>query len=140
LVGAAASDLFAVGLIGAALLAASVLPLSTAYSVCEYAGLESALDDRYRDARPFYWTYGLVTAIGAGVVLLPGIPLITLLVATQVLNAVLLVPLLVAMVGIGRDVDLMGTLAIGRRATVAYAGTILVVAGCVVALAVTSVG
>src|SRR6185369_6367163 len=108
LAGGAASTLFAVGLIGAAFLAASVLPLSTAYSVCEYAGVEAAVDDRFSDARPFYLTFGLVTLGGAVAVLIPNAPLVTILVATQVLNAVLLVPLLIVMIGIGRDRDLMG--------------------------------
>ena len=58
LAGGAASTLFAVGLIGAAFLAASVLPLSTAYSVCEYAGVEAAVDDRFSEARLFYLTFG----------------------------------------------------------------------------------
>ena len=115
-----AAKLFAVGLIGAAFLAASVLPLSTAYSVCEYAGVEAAVDDPYREARPFYLTFGLVTLVGAVTVLIPGIPLLTILVATQVLNAVLLVPLLFAMIGLGRDRDLMGDFTIGRAGTVAY--------------------
>ena len=51
--GSAASTLFGVGLIGAAFLAASILPLSTAYSVCEYAGTESAVDDRFGEAKLF---------------------------------------------------------------------------------------
>ena len=51
LAGSLASALFATGLLGAALLAASVLPLSTAYSVCEAVGAEAALDDSWRDAR-----------------------------------------------------------------------------------------
>ena len=59
LAGGAAATLFAVGLIGAAILAASVLPLSTAYSVCEYAGVEAALDDPYREAKTFYLAFGL---------------------------------------------------------------------------------
>ncbi len=101
------------GLIGSAFLAASVLPLSTAYSVCEYAGVEAALDDPFGEARPFYLTFGVVTLLGALVVLIPNVPLVTILVATQVLNAVLLVPLLVAMVGLGRDRDLMGRFRIG---------------------------
>ena len=66
LAGGAASTLFAVGLIGAALLAASVLPLSTAYSVCEYAGVEAAVDDPFSEARLFYVTFGSVTLLGAG--------------------------------------------------------------------------
>ena len=126
------------GLIGAAFLAASVLPLSTAYSVCEYAGIEAAVNDTFREARPFYLTFGAVTLIGALAVLTPNVPLVTVLVATQVLNAVLLVPLLFAMVGIGRDRDLMGPFTVGRTATIAYGITTVVVVLCVAALAVTS--
>ncbi|MDX1890780.1 divalent metal cation transporter [Mycolicibacterium sp. 050158] len=138
LAGDAASTLFAVGLLGAALLAASVLPLSTAYSVCEYVGVEAAVDDSFDEARPFYLTFGGVTLVGAGAVLLPGAPLVTILVATQVLNAVLLIPILLAMIGIARDRDLMGSFAVGRAGTVAYGVTTAVVLACVAALAVTS--
>lgn len=139
LAGEAAATLFGVGLIGAALLAASILPLSTAYSVCEYAGVEAALDDSYREARVFYVTFGLVTTVGALVVLVPGAPLVTILVATQTLNAILLVPLLLAMIGIGRDRDLMGQFTVGRVATWAYGLTAGVVLACVAALAVSAV-
>jgi Mn2+/Fe2+ NRAMP family transporter len=140
LAGALASKLFAVGLIGAALLAASILPLSTAYSVCEYAGVEAAIDDSYADAKPFYVTFGVVIIVGAGIVLVPGIPLVTVLVATQVLNAILLVPLLLFMVGVGRDADLMGDHSIGRAGTWAYGLVTAVVTLCIAALAVTSFG
>ncbi|MGE5693818.1 MAG: NRAMP family divalent metal transporter [Candidatus Sericytochromatia bacterium] len=140
LAGAAASNLFAVGLIGSAFLAAAVLPLSTAYSVCEYVGAEAALDDPFREARTFYLTFGLVTVLGALAVLVPNAPLVTILVATQVLNAVLLVPLLVAMVGIGRDRDLMGRFRIGGAWAVLYGVTTAAVVACVAALAVTSLG
>ena len=70
--------------------------------------------------------------------LIPNIPLVTILVATQVLNAVLLVPLLFAMIGVGRDRDLMGRFAIGRSGTIAYSLTTAVVVVCVAALAVTA--
>ncbi|CAN5503186.1 Nramp family divalent metal transporter [soil metagenome] len=139
LAGDAASTLFAVGLIGAAFLAASILPLSTAYSVCEYAGVEAAVDDSFTEARTFYLTFGSVTLIGALAVLVPGVPLVTLLVATQVLNAILLVPLLFAMIGIARDRDLLGSLTIGRSSTAVYIVTTAVVVLCVTALIVTSV-
>lgn len=138
LAGGAASTLFAVGLIGAAFLAASVLPLSTAYSVCEYAGVEAAVDDSFGEARLFYLTFGLVTLFGALVVLVPHAPLVTILVATQVLNAVLLVPLLIVMIGIGRDRDLMGRFTIGLGGAIAYWVTTVVVIGCVTALAITA--
>jgi Mn2+/Fe2+ NRAMP family transporter len=138
LAGDAAGTLFAIGLIGAAFLAASILPLSTAYSVCEYVGVEAALDDPFGEAKTFYLTYGVVTAISAAVVLAPNVPLVTILVGTQVLNAVLLIPLLVAMVGLGRDRDLMGRFATGRRGTLVYALTTAVVIACVLALGLTT--
>jgi Mn2+/Fe2+ NRAMP family transporter len=137
LAGEAASRLFAIGLIGASILAASILPLSTAYSVCEYAGVEAAIDDPYREARTFYLTYALTTMIGTALVLAPNAPLVPILVGTQVLNAVLLVPLLFAMIGLGRDRDLMGRFVIGRAGTVVYVGTTAVVIACVLALGVT---
>ncbi|HYO02969.1 MAG TPA: divalent metal cation transporter [Mycobacterium sp.] len=138
LAGTAASQLFATGLIGAAFLAASILPLSTAYSVCEYAGIEAAIDDTFRDARTFYLTFGIVTFLGAVTVLIPNVPLVTILVATQILNAVLLVPLLFAMIGIGRDRDLMGRFTIRRAGTIAYGLTIALVVLCVLALGLVS--
>ncbi|OCB53260.1 Mn transporter [Mycobacterium vulneris] len=136
LAGDAAATLFAGGLIGAALLAASVLPLSTAYSVCEYSGFEAALDDEYRQAKTFYLTFALVTAVGALIVVIPGIPLVTILVATQVLNAVLLIPLLCVMIAIGRDENLMGELILRRGDVIAYSAVTAVVISCVVALGV----
>lgn len=139
LAGDAAGRLFGIGLIGAAVLAASILPLSTAYSVCEYAGVEAALDDPFAEAKPFYLTYGIVVAVAAGLVLIPGAPLVTILVATQVLNAVLLIPLLVFLLGVARDSDLMGQWVASRRAVIAYGITIAVVSACVIGLLVTMV-
>ena len=139
LAGPAAGTLFAVGLIGASFLAASILPLSTAYSVCEYAGAEAALDDPFREARTFYLTYGIITLLGSVIVLTPDVPLVTILVGTQVLNAVLLVPLLLAMVGLGRDRDLMGSYATGRVGTAVYGLTTAVVVICVITLGVTAI-
>lgn len=139
LAGDAAATLFAVGLIGASFLAASILPLSTAYSVCEYAGFEAAVDDPYSEARTFYMTYGIVTLVGTVIVLSPDVPLVAILVGTQVLNAILLVPLLIAMVGLGRDRELMGPFASSRTATAVYGITTAVVVACVVTLGISTV-
>jgi Mn2+/Fe2+ NRAMP family transporter len=114
LAGGLASTLFAAGLLGAALLAAAVLPLSTAYSVSEALGHEAALDDSLREAPFFYGTYGVVVSVGAAVVLVPGLPLIGILFFTQVVNAILLVPLLVVMILIARDREMMGDYRNGR--------------------------
>ena len=137
LAGGAAGTLFGIGLIGAAILAASILPLSTAYSVCEYMGVEAALDDPFRDAKPFYLSFGVVVFVAAALVLIPGAPLVTILVITQVVNAVLLLPLLLFLLGVARDRDLMGEWVASRRAVVAYAITIAVVGACVLGLLIT---
>jgi len=134
LAGDLAATLFGVGLVGAALLAASILPLSTAYSVCEFTGFEAALDDPIADAPLFYATFGIVTVVAAAIMLIPGAPLIAILVLTQVLNAVLLLPLLFFMYGIARDRDLMGQYTAGRAAAAGYLVTIFFIATCVIAL------
>jgi Mn2+/Fe2+ NRAMP family transporter len=139
LAGHLASSLFAVGLIGAAILAASILPLSTAYSIAEFVGTESALNASYRDARLFYLGFGAVTTIGAAVVLIPGAPLIAILVLTQALNAVLLLPLLVFMYRIARDRDLMGDYVAGPVLAASYLVAIALIGACVVALGVLSI-
>jgi Mn2+/Fe2+ NRAMP family transporter len=139
LAGGGASLLFGAGLLGAALLAASILPLSTAYSVGEALGFEAGLDDSFGEARTFYCTYGAIVAIAAAVVLIPGAPLVPILFLTQALNAVLLPPLLILMARMARDPELMGRQRSGRLAAVAYAATIAVVVAYVGALAVLTV-
>jgi Mn2+/Fe2+ NRAMP family transporter len=139
LAGALAGTLFAVGLVGSALLAAAILPLSTAYSVCEFAGAESALDDDFKDAPLFYLAYLATAGVAASAVLLPGVPLIRILVLSQVLNAILLLPLLVFLYRIARDRDLMGRYAATRAMAAVYLVTIGLVALCVGALLVLSV-
>jgi NRAMP (natural resistance-associated macrophage protein)-like metal ion transporter len=132
LAGHLAAQLFAIGLVGAALLAASILPLSTAYSVCDVAGRPAALDDSIREAPLFYGTFGAVTVIGAGLVLIPGVPLVPILVGTQVINAVLLLPLLFYMSGIAQSRTLMGDYAVGKLTASAY--------WIVIALVIVSIG
>ncbi|MBI3429497.1 MAG: divalent metal cation transporter [Actinobacteria bacterium] len=132
LAGTLAKELFAVGLIGAALLAASILPLSTAYSVSDLTGRPAALDDGYAEAPLFYGTFAAITVIAAGLILLPGAPLITILLWTQVLNAVLLLPLLCYMFGIARDRRLMGEYRAGTRMQSLY---LLIIAMVTVAIA-----
>lgn len=140
LAGQGASVLFGVGLVGAALLAAAILPLSTAYSVCEFTGHEGALDDGFRGAPLFYSTFLLVTGAAAALVLIPSVPLVPLLVLTQVLNAVLLVPLLFFMYGLARDPEQMGEHRASRTEAVVYLVAIGLITLCVATLLVLSVG
>ncbi|MBX5470501.1 MAG: divalent metal cation transporter [Thermoleophilaceae bacterium] len=139
LAGSAASALFGLGLLGAGLLAAAVLPLSTAYSVSDALGYEAGIDDSFREARVFYLTYAVAVACGAAAVVAPGVPLVSILYLSQALNALLLVPLLVMAYGICRDRTLMGELTLGPLARVAALATIVLIAACVLALAVLTV-
>ena len=89
--------LFSVGLLNASLFAASILPLSTAYTVCEALGFESGLDKKFHEAPAFYWLYTGLIVVGAAIILVPGFPLIPVAVLSQVLNGVLLPVVLVFM-------------------------------------------
>ena len=106
--------LFAFGLLNASLFAASILPLSTAYTVCEALGFESGLTKGFREAPVFYWLYtGLIVA-GATIILMPRVPLVKLAVLSQVLNGVLLPVVLVFMLILVNRRSLMGSLVNGR--------------------------
>ncbi|HOL71967.1 MAG TPA: divalent metal cation transporter [Bryobacteraceae bacterium] len=100
--------LFGAGLFNASLFAASILPLSTAYSVCEGLGFEAGVNKRFREAPIFYWLYTLLIVIGAGLVLLPDFPLIRMILWSQVLNGVLLPVVLIFMVLLVNKPELMG--------------------------------
>jgi NRAMP (natural resistance-associated macrophage protein)-like metal ion transporter len=100
--------LFAAGLFNASLFAASILPLSTAYTVCEGLGFESGLDKGFREAKFFYWLYSLLLFAGAAVVLIPNFPLVKFSILSQVLNGILLPLVLVFMLKLINKHDLMG--------------------------------
>ncbi|HEX8711704.1 MAG TPA: Nramp family divalent metal transporter [Terracidiphilus sp.] len=101
--------LFAFGLFNASLFAASILPLSTAYTVCEGLGFESGVDKSFREAPFFYWLYGLLIAGGAVTVLvLPNNELINFAIWSQVLNGVLLPVIIILMLLLINRSDLMG--------------------------------
>jgi Mn2+/Fe2+ NRAMP family transporter len=85
-----ATLLFAVGLINASLLSAAILPLATAYNICEGLGFESGVEKRFKEAPIFYWLYTLLIAGGAGFVLIPRLPLLKVLIFSQVANGILL--------------------------------------------------
>jgi NRAMP (natural resistance-associated macrophage protein)-like metal ion transporter len=90
--------LFAAGLFNASLFAACILPLSTAYTVCEGLGFESGVNLRFREAPIFYWLFTGLIVVGAGVVLLPGFPLVRAILLSQVLNGILLPLVLIFMI------------------------------------------
>ncbi len=100
--------LFAFGLFNASLFAASILPLSTAYTVCEGLGLESGVDKKFGEAPFFYWLYTLLVVGGAAVVLIPGFPIVSFSIFSQVLNGVLLPIVIIFMLRLINRKDLMG--------------------------------
>jgi len=108
LAGEYAGLLFAFGLFNASLFAASILPLSTAYSVCEGLGLESGVNKKFREAPVFYWLYTALIAFGAATVLWPKLPLVKVMVLSQVANGILLPFVLIFMLLLINRKDLMG--------------------------------
>jgi NRAMP (natural resistance-associated macrophage protein)-like metal ion transporter len=100
--------LFAAGLFNASLFAASILPLSTAYTVCEGLGFESGVDKGFKEAPFFYWFYTLLIVLGAGIVLIPNFPLVKTILLSQVLNGVLLPVIMIFMLKLINKSELMG--------------------------------
>jgi NRAMP (natural resistance-associated macrophage protein)-like metal ion transporter len=100
--------LFAAGLFNASLFAACILPISTAYAVCEGIGLESGLDKRFDEAPAFYWLYTVLIVAGAGVLLIPRLPLVRIMILSQVVNGVVLPFVLIFMLRLVNDRELMG--------------------------------
>src|SRR5689334_9582055 len=103
-----ATLLFAVGLVNASLLSAAILPLATAYNICEGLGFESGVEKRFSEAPIFYWLYTLLIVGGAGFVLIPRLPLLKVILFSQVVNGILLPFVLVFMLILVNRKELMG--------------------------------
>ncbi|WP_419806971.1 Nramp family divalent metal transporter [Terriglobus sp.] len=119
--------LFAAGLLNASLFAASILPLTTAYTVCEGLGFESGLDNSWKQAPVFYWFYTLLIGLGAGAVLLPHFNIVKTAIWSQVLNGLLLPVILYFMLKLSNDKELMGEHTNSRWFNVIAWGTALIV-------------
>ncbi|MBI3403568.1 MAG: divalent metal cation transporter [Acidobacteria bacterium] len=100
--------LFAAGLFNASLFAASILPISTSYAVCEGLGFESGLDKNFHEAPVFYWLYTVLIVAGAGVLLIPRFPLVHIMVLSQVVNGAVLPFVLIFMLLLTNDKEMMG--------------------------------
>ncbi|HWQ43910.1 MAG TPA: Nramp family divalent metal transporter [Desulfosporosinus sp.] len=108
LAGEYATFLFAFGLLGASMLAAFVLPLSTAYAVCEAFGFEHGISKSRKEAPVFFGLYTVIIVLGAAIVLWPNLSLYHVMLTTQVVNGVLLPPILIFMVLIATKKSIMG--------------------------------
>jgi NRAMP (natural resistance-associated macrophage protein)-like metal ion transporter len=112
--GTYAQILFAVGLFGAAMLAVGVLPLATAYSISEALGFEKGVSRTFREAPIFVGIFTFLIAAGAVVAMIPGLPMIRVLLTTQFINGLLLPFILVAVLRLASDRELLGAYANGR--------------------------
>ena len=108
LAGEASTILFALGLLGASLLAVSVLPLSTTYAICEAFGFERGLNRSFRDAPVFYGSFIGIIVFSVLIVLIPGMPLFQMMIFSQTLNAILLPVILVLVLRLANDKAVMG--------------------------------
>ena len=109
LAGRHASWLFAFGLFNASFFAATILPLATSYYVCEAFGWESGIDKKWSEAPQFYWLYTGIVFVGAAVVLIPNLPLLQIMLVSQILNGMLLPFILIFMLLLINKEKLMGT-------------------------------
>jgi NRAMP (natural resistance-associated macrophage protein)-like metal ion transporter len=139
LAGKWAKALFAFGLANASLFSASILPLATAYSVCEGLGFEAGVDRKWREAPQFHTLYTLLIVLGAGVILIPHVPLFPVLFLSQVMNGLLLPFVLVFMCFLVNRKDLMGAYVNGRVWNAVAWGTCAVMIALTLALVATTV-
>lgn len=121
--------LFAMGLFNASLFAASILPLSTAYTVCEGLGFESGVGKRFSEAPVFYWLYTILIVAGAGVILTPNLPLVQISILSQVVNGIAIPFVLIFMLLLVNKKELMGEYVNSRLYNViAWATTVIMIA------------
>jgi NRAMP (natural resistance-associated macrophage protein)-like metal ion transporter len=129
LAGRYAQTLFAIGLLGASMLAAGVLPLATAYSISEALGFEKGVSRSFREAPIFLGTFTFLVAVGAAIAVVPNLPLIRVLLVTQVINGLLLPIVLFTIMRLVNDRELMGAHVNGRLHNLAAWLTTIVVTG-----------
>jgi Mn2+/Fe2+ NRAMP family transporter len=139
LAGPYARVLFGLGLFGASMLAACVVPLSTAYAVCGAFGWERGVSRSWSEAPIFNGLYTALIAIAAAFVLIPNLPLIQVIVSTQLLNGLLLPIVLIFVLRLVNDHDLMGEHTNNRAFNILSYGTTGILILLTVALLVFSV-
>src|SRR5207302_3615780 len=139
LAGEQAKLLFGVGLLGASLLAALVMPLSTSYAICEAFGWESGISRNFREAPVFMGLFTFLIAIGALVVLSPNVPLIPLILVSQNVNGLLLPIVLIFILLLAGDRTVMGDQANGRVSQVVGIGTALMASALSIGLVAVTV-
>lgn len=131
--------LFAIGLFGASMLAAGVVPLATAYSITEALGFEKGVSNTFREAPIFLGIFTFLVALGALIAIMPGLPLIRVLLVTQVINGVLLPVVLIAVLRLVNNRELMGRHVNGPLYNIAAWATALAVSAASILLIVVTI-
>ncbi len=138
LAGDLASATFAFGLFIASIFSATILPLATAFQVCEAFDVEAGIDKKWKDAPQFYWLFTFIIIIGAGIILIPNAPLILITLWSQVANGVLLPVVLICMILIVNNKEVMGEYVNKPMQNIFGWFTITVLIGFTIALFVSS--
>ena len=128
LAGQFASALFAFGFLNASLFGAVIVPITTAYVITEAFGVESGLNFKFREAPQFYGLFLILLLLGGAIVLLPFLPLITILVVTQAINAALLIPIFIFLYILSNDKKLLGEYANGKIVNTVLIVTLILIA------------
>ncbi|HXS15379.1 MAG TPA: divalent metal cation transporter, partial [Candidatus Saccharimonadales bacterium] len=131
-----ASLLFAFGLLNASIFGAALVPISTSYVVTEAFGFESGLNFSFGEAPEFYGLFAFLLIIGGLLVLLPFIPLLTILFVSQAINAILLLPILVFLFILSNDKKLLNGYSNGKIINIVVIATLLLIAVAAVAYVV----
>jgi Mn2+/Fe2+ NRAMP family transporter len=139
LAGKYCSALFAFGLLNASLFAASILPLSTAFLVCEGMGWENGVNKKFSEAPQFYGLYSLLIFLGAGIILLPNIPLFSVMYVSQIVNGIVLPAILIFMLLLINNKKLMGEYANKRTYNIISWATVAILIVLTVAYVVSLV-
>lgn len=134
LAGRYASILFAVGLLNAAIFSVAIIPLSTAYAVCEAFGWEAGLDRSLRDAPAFFGFFAAILLAAGLFLLIPGLPLVRVMLLSQILNGILLPFILVFLIILANDSRLMGAYRNSPAFNAIASVTVVVMIGLTLAL------
>ncbi len=139
LAGVLASQVFGFGLFVASIFAAVILPVATAFYVCEAFGFEAGIDKKWEEAPQFYWLYTLIIIISAGIILIPNSPLIAISLWSQRINGIILPVVLICMMVIINKKDVMGKHTNNLFVNIIGWTTIVILIGLSIALLVTSI-
>ena len=129
--GALASQVFAFGLFIASIFAAVILPVATAFYVCEAFGFEAGIDKKWHEAPQFYWLYTIIIIVSAGIILLPNAPLIAISLWSQRINGMILPVVLICMMIIINKKDVMGEHVNKKFTNIIGWGTVVILLGLV---------